>query len=286
MRRILIAFAHPDDESFGLGGLIAKYVDDGAEVYLICTTNGDAGTVSPEMLNGYNSISELRLSELACASQKLGFKEVFTFGYKDSGMMGAETNNDPQASWHVWNHHPDEMVERVVTVMRQIQPQVVITFNKYGGYGHPDHIAIQRATEKAFYLAGDESYQTDGLAPYQPQKLYYSNIPTFLIRIGIMWIKLQGKDPRRMGTNQDIDIQAVLDNAEPIHTRINIKDYLDIWDEANACHASQGGGRNSFIPRWLRKLMGAKQGLTRAYPAPLNHKVDESDLFQGVTLDE
>ncbi|PJF22922.1 MAG: GlcNAc-PI de-N-acetylase, partial [Phototrophicales bacterium] len=163
MRRILIAFAHPDDESFGLGGLIAKYVDDGAEVYLICTTNGDAGTIPPEMLNGYNSVAELRLSELQCAAQKLGLKEVFTFGYKDSGMMGAETNNDPQASWYVWQNNPDELIQRVVTVIRQINPQVVITFNRYGGYGHPDHIAIQRATEKAFFLAGDPSYMSGDL---------------------------------------------------------------------------------------------------------------------------
>ena len=94
-RRLLISFAHPDDESFGLGGLITLYVAEGVEVYLICATNGDVGTVSPEMLNGYNSIKELRLAELDCASRKLGFSKVFKLNYKDSGMPGSDTTRDP-----------------------------------------------------------------------------------------------------------------------------------------------------------------------------------------------
>ena len=87
-RRMLISYAHPDDESFGLGGLIAKYVSEGVEVYLICATNGDVGTVSAEHLNGFSSVAELRLSDLDCAAEVLGLTQVFKFGYCDSGMMG------------------------------------------------------------------------------------------------------------------------------------------------------------------------------------------------------
>ena len=151
-RRLLISYAHPDDESFGLGGLIARYVAEGVEVSLICATNGERGTVKEEFLEGYNSIAALRLAELECASEKLGFKHVVKLGYKDSGMMGSETSNDADC---LWQAQEDEVTRRVVEVIRDLKPQVVITFNRYGGYGHPDHIAIQRATTNAFPLASD-----------------------------------------------------------------------------------------------------------------------------------
>src|SRR5271166_245404 len=97
--RLLICYAHPDDESFGLGAFIAKCAAEGVEVFLICTTNGDVGTVSPEKMVGYASIAELRLAELRCASEILGFKEVVTLGYRDSGMMNSADNADPRSSW-------------------------------------------------------------------------------------------------------------------------------------------------------------------------------------------
>jgi LmbE family N-acetylglucosaminyl deacetylase len=280
-KRLLIAYAHPDDESFGNGGLIAKYVAEGVDVYLICATDGDMGTVPEDMRDQYDTVRELRLAELDCASKTLGLKQVFTFGYKDSGMMGDASNEDPSCLWYAHQHDHDTVVKRVADVIRQIQPQVVLTFNRYGGYGHPDHIAIMRATEDAFNLAGDASYASD-LPPYQPQKLYYSALPAFLIRMGVWFLRLRGKDPRRMGVNQDLDFQAVVDHLEPVHTMVNIADYLSAWDEASACHKSQGGGRVTNFPNWLRRLFASKQGFTRVHPQPSHQRVDERDLFMGV----
>jgi LmbE family N-acetylglucosaminyl deacetylase len=286
-RRLLIAYAHPDDESFGNGGTIAKYVNEGVDVYLVCATDGDMGTIPEEMRGQYNSVRELRLSELDCASEKLGFKRVFKFGYKDSGMMGSESSNDPECLWYQWNNNSEDVTRRVVEVMREIKPHVVITFNEYGGYGHPDHIAIQRATVEAFELAADPDYITDGQPPYQAQKLYYSSIPAMLVKIALWWIKLRGKDPRRMGTNNDIDFEAIVDHIQPTHTTVNIREYLEAWDEASACHQSQGGGGSFFpLPMWLRKLLTPTQGFTRVHPAPAQDTIDEHDLFAGVTVDE
>lgn len=283
-KRILIAFAHPDDESFGLGGLIAKYVADGVEVYYVCSTNGDVGTIPETMQGTYKTIAELRLSELDCASAKLGFTEVVKVGYKDSGMMGSDTSQDPNCSWYIWQNHPQQMIDRMVHEIRRIRPQVVITFNKYGAYGHPDHIAIQRATTEAFKLASDPNHMADDLPPYTPQKLYYTNIPKSTLQFGIFLMRLRGQDPRRIGVNKDIDVIAILENCEPNHTKINIRNYLKIWEEANACHASQGGGRRGILPFWLRKLLGGNQSLTRIYPQPARDKIDEYDLFEHVTL--
>ncbi len=281
-RRLLIAYAHPDDESFGLGGLIARYVAEGVEVDLICATNGERGTVNPEMLDGYESIKALRLAELDCASEKLGLKHVIKLGYKDSGMMGSEFCSDTEC---LWQAPEDEVTRRVVEVIRALQPQVVLTFNRYGGYGHPDHIAIQRATTQAFKRAGDSQYVTDQ-APYQPQKLYFSSISTRQIRLGIMLTRLRGEDPRHLGRNKDMDLVAILDHVEPTHTLINIRDWHEAWDAASACHASQLGGGAFRFPLWLRRFVSANQGFTRISPAPAHNRVDEFDLFDGVKIDE
>ena len=286
-KRLLISYAHPDDESFGLGGLIAKYVKAGIQVDLICATNGDVGTIDPELLEGYASHAELRLSELDCASALLGLTNVVKLNYKDSGMMGSEFNQDPDCLWATYAREPETVTRRVVEVLRELRPQVVITFNKYGGYGHPDHIAIQQATVEAFKLVNDPDYVTDGLPAYQPQKLYYSSIPAWAIRLGIFMSRLRGQNPRALGRNKDIDIVKILDNVEPVHVKVNVTDYMDDWAEASACHKSQGGGgRSSIFPMWLRRLLGVKQGFTRVYPAPVVDKIDEDDLFDNVTVDE
>lgn len=280
-RRLLISYAHPDDESFGLGGLIAMYVAQGVEVSLICATNGECGTVNPEFLNGYDSIAALRLAELDCAAETLGLKHVVKLGYKDSGMMGSETSSDADC---LWQAPIEDVTRRVVEVIRDIKPQVVVTFNRYGGYGHPDHIAIQRATAEAFPLASDRNYDT-GQTPYAPQKLYYTSIPASMIRLGVWMTRLRGQDPRKLGRNKDFDLVAILDHIEPTHTQVNIRDYYEAWDKASACHASQLGGGGLSVPKWLRRTIAPQQGLTRIYPAPARDRIDERDLFENVRED-
>ncbi len=287
-RRILISLAHPDDESFGLGGMIAKYVKSGTQVDYLCATNGDVGMIDPELLEGYESPAALRIAELDCASEILGFTNVVKLGYKDSGMMGTADNEDPTCLWSVHTHTPEAVVRRVVETIRELKPQVVITFNKYGGYGHPDHIAIQRATTEAFKLAGDPTYITEGLAPYQPQKLYYNSMPRWMIQFRVWQLRIQGKDPRAVGRNNDIDMVKILDNTEPAHLRIDVGDYMEDWGRASACHKSQGGGMGTSATwaRVIRNLVGVKQGFTRISPAPAYNRIDEQDLFDNVTLDE
>ncbi len=284
-RRLLISFAHPDDESFGLGAAIGKWVEEGVEVYLICATNGDVGTVPESMKDKYSSVAELRLSELHCANKVLKFKEMFLLGYRDSGMMGSETSKHPESLWTQWETNPEKVTRDVTRVIRQIRPHVVVTFNKYGGYGHPDHIAIQRATEKAFECANDSQFDVDGLAPYRPQKLYYNSFPKITLQMRIWHTRLKGQDPRRMGRNHDIDMVKILDHIEPVHTRIPISDYMDIWEASSICHESQGGGRITRTAKWLQNILYTKQGFTRVYPVPDRDIVDEDSVFAGVMVD-
>lgn len=280
-RRLLISFAHPDDESFGLGAAIPKWIDDGVEVYLICATNGDVGHVPEDLRGKYGTVAELRLSELACARQYLKFKDVFMLGYRDSGMLGSETASHPDCLAFRWQTDPEPVIADVLEVMSRVKPQVVITFNRYGGYGHPDHIAIQRATARAFERLRDEGERSKS---YAPQRLYYAAYPKISLRMRIWKARLNGQDPRRMGINQDVDSLKSLNHIEPVHARIPIGAYLDIWEKASRCHASQGGGRMTRTSRLLRRMLNRKQGFTRVYPAPKHDRVDEDDLFANVVL--
>ena len=272
IKSLLICYAHPDDESFGLGALIAKYVAEGVEVSLICATNGDVGTVSAEHLNGYKSVAELRLAELDCAAKVLGFKEVITFGYRDSGMMGSPDNQHPDSLWAT----PCETVAaRVAEVIRRLRPQVIITFDPFGGYGHPDHIAIHKAT-----LAAWETVKND---PEHPQKLYYAGFPRTPLKLFVGAMRLLGRDTRHFGTNHDMDLQAIADATLPVHTRVDTKDYSEIGQRAAACHASQiSPAQTNRVAGLLMRVFAVDSGFTRVEPPPAPGESVERDLFAGV----
>ncbi len=281
---MLISFAHPDDEAFGMGGTIARYAADGVSIALICSTNGDVGTVDAEKLQGFESVGELRLHELQCSAETLGIREVVTFGYRDSGMMGTPENNHPDCLWQA-----DEavVVGKIVREIRRIRPQVVITFDPYGGYGHPDHIYMHRATTKAFHAAGDPAqypeHLAEGLQAYQPAKLYYNTFPRGWLYLRLIQARLRGQDPRHLGKNGDLDFVAVLKSQLPAHARIDIAAYHPAWDAASGCHASQQNPRENggLVDRVLRAMFRS-QSFTRAWPAPTPHERMEHDLFNGI----
>jgi LmbE family N-acetylglucosaminyl deacetylase len=281
---MLISFAHPDDEAFGMGGTIARYAAAGVKITLICSTNGDVGTVDSEKLQGFDSVGDLRLYELNCSAETLGIRDVVTFGYRDSGMMGTPENNHPDCLWQA-----DEavVVGRIVREMRRVRPQVVITFDPYGGYGHPDHIYMHRATTKAFHLANDPAqypeHLAEGLQAYQPAKLYYNTFPRGWLYLRLIQARLHGQDPRHLGKNGDLDFVAVLKSQLPAHARIDITAYHPAWDAASGCHASQQNPRqNSGLIDRLMRAVFRSQSFTRAWPSPIPHERLEHDLFNGV----
>ena len=147
-RRVLLAvFAHPDDESFGPGGTLAKYAAEGVEVWLVCATDGNAGTVDASLLTGYASTGQLRAAELCCAAQALGLAGVDWLGYRDSGMAGAPENAHPDS---LFQAPLAEVAGKIAASIRRHRPQVIICDNQFGGYGHPDHIKLHQATLAAF----------------------------------------------------------------------------------------------------------------------------------------
>ncbi|HSO27469.1 MAG TPA: PIG-L family deacetylase [Anaerolineales bacterium] len=278
---LLAVLAHPDDESFGMGGTLALYASRGVAVHLVCATRGEAGEMDAEYLEGFDSIAERREHELECAARSLGLADVHLMDYRDSGMPGTEANRHPQA---LVNAPLEQVTAQVVDYIRALKPQVVLTFDPIGGYRHPDHIAIQRATVQAFEQAGQDSYQSpEGLPPYQPQKLYFHTISRRFLRFVVKILPLFGKDPTRWGRNNDIDLASLAIEDFPMHALIDYRDVRDRKDEASACHASQGGSAMiRGVMGWVMRLAGSKESFMRAYPPPANG-THERDLFAGVT---
>jgi len=279
-RRLLACLAHPDDESFGPGGTLALYAQRGVDVHLICATRGDVGTVDPEYMKGFHDVAELRLAELDCAVQALGIHQLHQLGYRDSGMPGTADNQHKNA---LVAAPLQEVVGKIVGIIRQVQPQVLVTFDPVGGYYHPDHIRMHDATVEAFHAAGDPSRFPDHGEPYQPQKLYFHTFPHRWLKWLVRLMPLLGMDPTHWGRNDDIDLTALTKHDFPIHASINTRSAAQAKQMATACHASQTDedGTAGFLLNWLRRLGGEHDSFMRAIPEGEDGPV-EKDLFAGV----
>lgn len=277
---LLAVLAHPDDESFGIGGTLALYSQRGVSTHLVCATRGEVGGVDDKHMNGYQTVSEVRESELRCAASILGLCGVYFLDYRDSGMPGSPDNQHPKA---LAVAPVEEVAERIAQTIRQLHPQVVVTFDPIGGYKHPDHIAIHRATTRAFHLAGDPGYVSD-LPPYQPQRLYYSVFPKRFMRLALRLMPLFRMDPHRIGRNADIDLVSIVEEGNfPVHARIDIHSVSEQKEAASACHSSQldGGPIRRGPLGWLLRWMWQDEQFMRAYPPP-EARLRERDLFVGI----
>ena len=278
-KKMLVVVAHPDDETFGMGGTLALYAQLGVEVHLICATRGEVGEVPQENLIGFNSIGELREHELCCAANLMGLKKVHFLNYRDSGMPGSKENHHPNA----FIQAPiKDVAEQIAEYIRQVKPDVMITFDPIGGYLHPDHIVAHQAAVKAFGMAADRNWKGASLTAHQVEKLYFHTIPKRFLRIVVALMPLFGKDPAAFGKNHDINLKAVLAENYPIHAKINYHAVSKLREQASACHASQGGDQQSgYIVSWIIRLVNSVESFMRAYPAVETRKI-EKDLFVGI----
>lgn len=278
---LLSVLAHPDDETFGTGGTLALYARRGVSVHLVCGTRGEVGEMSEEMMRGFKSAAEVRETELRCAAQTLGLRGVDFLGYRDSGMPGSPDNQHPMA---LAAQPVEDVAAKIVSHIRRIRPHVVITFDPIGGYFHPDHIAIHKATLRAFSLAGKPDFvDPENLPPFSPARLYFQTINRGFLKAAIFLLRLSGKDPRKFGKNGDIDMVAIANQKFPIHARINYREVSDLRDRASACHESQGGKEMAKgVQKWLQRFFQSTELFMLAYPAPdKNPKL--RDLFSGLT---
>lgn len=278
-KKILVVTAHPDDETFGMGGTIAKCQAEGAEIAVLCATKGEVGEADAELLAHFKSMADLRVSEMRCAMQVLGVKELHFLGYRDSGMPGSPENSHPQAFVQA---SLEKTGMDIAYYLRKFRPSVVLTSDPMGGYGHPDHIHAYRSVVRALELAADGEILIEGLQPFHPAGVYLNTFPRKFMRLVVKLMPLFGKDPTKFGKNGDINFVEIMQTDFPIHVRIHYGKYTVIREKASACYRSQGGDQQSgFFIAWLERLFSSNEAYMQYFPEPQSRRV-RKDFFDGI----
>ncbi|HEY8728651.1 MAG TPA: N-acetyl-1-D-myo-inositol-2-amino-2-deoxy-alpha-D-glucopyranoside deacetylase [Acidothermaceae bacterium] len=280
-RSLLLVHAHPDDETIGTGATMAKYAADGVNVTLVTCTLGEEGEVLVPALAGIaadkaDQLGGWRIHELEEACRALGVTDHRFLGgpgrYRDSGMMDTPANDNPRCFWRA---DMAEAVGLLVEVIREVKPQVVVTYDDFGGYGHPDHIQAHRVTVQAVE-------QTRDIV----QKLYYTAVPRAFIEASIKAMKEQGHE--FFGGVESAEDVPFARTDEVITAQVDARDYLDVKTEAMRAHATQIEVDGPFFA--LSNHVGQKAFGLEHYvlmagergPREVEPQGWEADLFAGL----
>jgi N-acetyl-1-D-myo-inositol-2-amino-2-deoxy-alpha-D-glucopyranoside deacetylase len=290
-RRMLLVHAHPDDETIGTGATMAKYAAENALVTLVTCTLGEEGEILvPDLehlaADKEDGLGQHRIGELAAAMEAVGVSDHRFLGgpgrWRDSGMMGTPANERPDCFWQA---DFDEATRELVSVVREVRPQVVITYDEKGGYGHPDHIQAHRVAVAAFDKAADPSYAPGLGEPWQPSKLYYTTFPKSVLQAGIDALKAAGETDF-FGVDSAEDLPFGVPDDQ-VTTQIDASDHLDAKRAAMRAHKTQIAVDGPFFA--LSNNVGQKAFGTEYYllvKGSLGPRDGaggrEDDLFAGV----
>ncbi|HLZ28434.1 MAG TPA: PIG-L family deacetylase [Chloroflexota bacterium] len=275
MNALLAVHAHPDDETITMGGTLARYSAAGVRTIVVTCTRGDLGEVRDSSLSIAAGVGALRDRELAAAARCLGVSRLVNLGYFDSGMAGWPENYRPGAFYAA---DLAEAADRLLEVIRQERPQVLVAYDETGGYGHPDHIKVHQLAMAAFQASGSA----------RPAKLYFVRFPLdwsrrFVRALREAGIDAPGSAPTGADAGPDVHEVGVLDHL--ITTAIDVRQYVAAKQAAIACHASQWPP-DHFLRRmpqpvtaefWQFEYFSREAGPTLALPGEL-----EADLFSGL----
>jgi N-acetyl-1-D-myo-inositol-2-amino-2-deoxy-alpha-D-glucopyranoside deacetylase len=280
---MLLVHAHPDDESIGTGATMAKYAAEGAAVTLVTCTLGELGEVIPPELahlafDADGGLGQYRIGELAAACAALGVTDHRFLGgagrWRDSGMMGTPSNDWPGCFWQA---DVDEAARALLAIINEVRPQVMVTYDDNGFYGHPDHIQAHRVAWRAFEMA-------DGLV----SKFYATAVPKSvlaqamaLMDDGLGSTQLGGTDFTKV---ESVDALPFGTDDDNVTTQIDARDYLDAKLAAMHAHATQIAVDSPFFA--LSDMIGQRALGTEYYtlltgPDSASHGPGnwETDLF-------
>jgi LmbE family N-acetylglucosaminyl deacetylase len=264
--RLLAVFAHPDDESMGMGGTLAKYSAEGVETHLVCASRGERGWYGPEEQNpGLKALGQTRTKELENAVNELGIQGLYFLDYIDGYVDQADHS---------------EAIARIVSHIRRIKPQVVVTFPPDGNYGHPDHIAIGQFTSAAIVCAADSTFiDPEMLAAHRVSKLYY-------MVDGENFINLIAPFMGDMTFPVDDQVRGEFPWKDwMVTTRIAMAENCGAAWKAIHCHTSQLStlGARAEMPQESAAAVLAMQGtFYRAFSLVNGGRKLETDFFEGL----
>lgn len=243
-RRVLLVHAHPDDETIGNGATMARYVAEGAGVTLLTCTLGEEGEILvPELAqlaaDQADQLGGYRIGELRDAMAALGVTDWRFLGgagrYRDSGMMGTPANEHPRA---FWNADLDEATAHAVAVVREVRPQVLVTYDENGGYGHPDHIQAHRVAMRAVDAAADPAFHPELGEPWQVAKVYWNAMPRSVVQSGIDAMAALG-EKSMFDDIGDLDDVPFVVADDVVTTEVDARAYADRKDAAMRSHPTQ-----------------------------------------------
>lgn len=289
-RRALFVHAHPDDETIGTGVTMAKYVDAGVHVALVTCTLGEEGEVLvPELghlaAHEKDELGAHRRVELSEALAHLGVSDHEYLGgpgrYRDSGMMGLPTNDRVECFWQA------DLLEAatfLTATIRRVRPQVVVTYDDFGQYGHPDHIQAHRVASYAMVLAAAPSFKPDLGSAWEVPKVYWTALPKSAVRRGVEAFVAAGGQGF-FGLEEGEDLPWALDD-DLVTTKIEALDVEPRKMAALRAHLSQVGEENDFFR--MSEIIGPEAmgteyfRLVRGTLGPVGPSGLEEDLFAGL----
>ncbi|MES4900662.1 MULTISPECIES: N-acetyl-1-D-myo-inositol-2-amino-2-deoxy-alpha-D-glucopyranoside deacetylase [unclassified Streptomyces] len=292
-RRLLLVHAHPDDESINNGATMAKYAAEGAHVTLVTCTLGEEGEIIPPALahlaaDRDDALGPHRIGELAVAMKALGVSDHRFLGgpgrYRDSGMMGAPQNARPECFWRA---EVDEAAAHLVEVIREVRPQVLVTYDPHGGYGHPDHIQAHRIAMRAAELAAEPAFRRDLGTPHEIAKIYWNCVPRSELEEGFARLRALGAGAPFPGLASAGDVPGVVDDARVTAT-VDGSGYAEAKAEAMRAHATQITVDGPFfaLSNDLGQPLSAREHYLlvrgQAVAAAGSDGGREDDLFAGV----
>ncbi|HZM94999.1 MAG TPA: PIG-L family deacetylase [Vicinamibacterales bacterium] len=273
-RRLMAVLAHPDDESLGIGGVLAKYASEGVDVSLLTATRGDSGRYHGHRPTDHEhpgalALARIRETELRAAASVLGVRTVSLLDYHDQQLDHA---NPRQAAAGIAGH------------LRRDQPDVVVTFGPDGAYGHPDHIAISQFTTAAIVAAADPAFVCPGVESALPahsvSKLYYIAWPEST------WAAYQAAVGRLSSTVDGVERHVTPWPDWAITTQIDTRSFWTTVWQAVLCHESQvlAYERLKDLPPQLHEALWGRQSFYRVFSTVNGGRVRETDLFEGITV--
>ena len=301
---LMAVHAHPDDETISMGGTLAHYAaansaarGEATDVIVVTGTRGELGEIviperdTPEE---HERLGETRMGEIAAAMRALGVARWENLGYRDSGMDGTDGNSDPRSFHHHINSNLDDTTEPLVRLIRAARPDVIATYDDFGGYGHPDHIAAAKIARRAWEVAGDPTWRPAAGPAWSPKKLYEVRIPDsqrdavlkLLESRGIesWWSEPKDVPPEELEKWRAWRAKMACPD-ELITTRINIKEQLGAKRRAIQAHATQikSDGPLLMMSDDDQIALGAReQYRLLAHRLGSEPKLPEEDLFAGL----
>ncbi|HVM29251.1 MAG TPA: PIG-L family deacetylase [Candidatus Limnocylindrales bacterium] len=281
---LLLVHAHPDDESISTGGVMARYAAEGAHVVCVTCTGGEHGEiVLPELDTPENHarLAELRRLEIARALAHLGAIDHRWLGYVDSGMMGTPEND---ASDSFWQAHFDEAVDRLLAIVRDTRPQVMVSYNDFGGYGHPDHIRAALITKAAFERAADDAEPPLKLYEVATEFARLEEVRQRAIERGAQaWWQPAADETDEQRREREAQLARMAAAQGPVTTRVDVAHHLEAKHRAMSEHVTQLARTFPLLaltPDDWRELMPTEAFTLRA--SRVGVRIPEDDLFAGL----